>query len=126
MIKIDYADYWHGQLTETILMSKYGIIENVITNNIDQLLVQKLTAYVQRNKTQPRDVYDVIWLFSQGAKFDREFARVNRLQNIVQKARQKLKKEGVSKTLSNRLRPYLFKEENIKKLSLFESVLEKL
>ncbi len=61
------------------------------TNPLDQLLVQKLTAYVQRDLTQPRDLYDVVWLFAQGAKLDREFMQVNKLDDILEQARQNRK-----------------------------------
>jgi len=126
MIKIDYASYWTGQEPESILFSKYGILERVITNPRNQLLVQKLGAYTQRKQTQPRDIYDIVWLYSQGARFDKIFAHKNNLESVVQDALQKLNTEPISNTLKQRLQPFLFEEGSIQRLDLFKDVLQSL
>lgn len=126
MIKFDYAKYWKGQKSEAVLFNKYGFIANVITNPIDQLIVQKLAAYLQRKQTQPRDIYDVVWLFSQGAKLDKDFASANDLDNLVKNASDKLKKEGVPESFYTKLAPFLFNSEDVKKLKLFGGVIKKL
>lgn len=126
MIKIDYARYWKSQEVEFKLFSRYGLIEQVVTNKLDQLLVQKLAAYVGRSRTQARDVYDIVWLYSQGAKIDKRFARKNGMSKVLDKARIKFGEEGVSALMKRRLRPFLFDEKEVKKLDLLDSVLEKL
>lgn len=80
MIKLDYADFWTGQETEMILLNRFGYIQQIVTNPKDQLLAQKLTAYVFRKQTQPRDMYDIVWLYSQGARLDRSFLEKNNQQ----------------------------------------------
>ena len=126
MIKFDYANLWKGQVTETVLLNKYGFIENVVLNNLNQTIVQKLTAYVRRKITQPRDIYDVVWLYSQGAKVDVKFAEVNGLGNIVKRAQDKYHTQGIPKNFKNKLLPFLFNPEDARKLDLFDSVLKEL
>ncbi len=126
MIKVDYSDLWRGQKVEGVLMNRYGFLESVITNPLNQLLVQKLTAYVKRKQTQPRDIYDIVWLVSQGAKMDQSFLRVNKLSNLVDQARKKLGQQKVGRAMRNKLKPFLFDESQISRLDLFEAVLGRL
>lgn len=126
MIKFDYSSFWKGQITEPVLLNKYGFIENVVVNNINQTMIQKLTAYVQRNLTQPRDIYDVVWLYSQGAGVDMDFAKANSLADVVQSAVSKYASEGCPEGFKNKLMPFLFDPEDVRRLDLFGSVLVKL
>jgi len=126
MIKIDQSTSWEGQTSDVILFSKYGFIEQVTTNPLNQVLVQKLAAYVQRKQTQPRDMYDVVWLYSRGARIDQEFAEANNLGRITQKALEKFQAEGITSLMERRLEPFLFEMGLIRKLSLFDSVLQEL
>ncbi len=126
MIKVDYSDHWLGQTPEVILLNQYGLIEQVVTNPIDQLLVQKLGAYVQRKQTQPRDIFDIVWLFAQGARLDQEFVQANKLGNIVEKAKDKFAREGVSNKMMQKLQPFLLNPTEISKLSIFGEVLKQL
>ncbi len=126
MIKIDSSSVWRGQKVETVLMRKYGFVEQVLTNPLNQVLVQKLGAYMNRKQTQPRDIYDVVWLFAQGAKVDPEFASKNKLEDVVDLAANKLASEGVTETHKRKLLPFLFAQRNIDKLDLFKDVLGKL
>ncbi len=126
MIKFDYASFWKGQSTEVVLFNKYGFIENIVANKINQTIVQKLAAYVQRKITQPRDIYDIVWLYSQGARVDLAFAEVNKLGDIVQKATDKYTLEGIPENFKNKLAPFLFNSDDVRKLNLFGSVLSSL
>lgn len=126
MIKLDYARVWKGQTPQTVLFSRYGFIEQVVTNSLDQLLVQKLTAYVQRRETQPRDIYDVVWLYAQGARIDWDFARANGQSDLVKLAQMKVSGEGVTAAMKRKLEPFLFEEGEVEKMNLFEMVLKDL
>lgn len=126
MIKIDYSTQWVRQKIETVLMSKYGFIEQVVTNPLSQVMVQKLTAYVTREITQPRDMYDIVWLFSQGAQPDPAFIKANRLGNLIERAKVKFANEGAGESIVRRLRPFLFNEAEISKVKLLGVVLDKL
>lgn len=126
MIKIDYSSQWKGQTTETALLAKFGFIEQIVTNPLSQIMAQKLAAYVGRDRTQPRDMYDIVWLYSRGARPDREFMKANRMDNIVERARQKFGAEGAGETVVRRLRPFLFDEKEIRKVKLLGEVLKQL
>jgi predicted nucleotidyltransferase component of viral defense system len=126
MIKIDHSDTWKGQTPEVLLFSKYGFIEHVNTNSVDELLVQKLTAYISRKQTQPRDIYDIVWLFSKGARIDHDFCEINKIDQLPEKALHKYQSERITKVMESRLEPFLFTPDSVQKLGLFLSVLERL
>ncbi len=126
MIKIDYAMYWKGQKNEAVLFNKYGFIANVVTNPLNQLIVQKLGAYLNRKQTQPRDIYDVVWLFSQGARLDLDFVRANNLDGLPDKVSKKFEEEGIPDNFYNKLEPFLFTSEDVQKLRLFKDVVSSL
>ncbi len=73
--------------------------------------------------TQPRDLYDIVWLYSKGARIDQDFANANGLNNLIENTLAKCKKEGVSATFKNKLQPFLFNEEDVNRLNLFEPTL---
>lgn len=123
MIKVDIGDWWKGQQTQVKLMKRFGIIEQVLTNTPDQLLAQKLTAYVRRNQTQPRDMYDVVWLYSQNALLDKKILAKNNLSNILSLAINKIMNEPVTNKHKIKLAPFLFDESDASKLDLFANVL---
>ena len=125
MIKVDYSRSWDGQTTQTILLNRFGVIQNVLTNALDQLLVQKLSAYVGRKLVQPRDMYDIIWLYGRGARLDNSFIKANRQESILRKAKRRWLAEGVTAPMKQRLSPFLFQENEAGKLAVFGEILEK-
>lgn len=126
MIKVDYADFWKGQKPEATLFNRYGFLEMIPVLPLNQAAVEKLTAYVSRKQTQGRDIYDIVWLYAQGARLDKEFIKKNHLGNLAKKAAAKWQKEGNKKIFSRRLAPFLFDESETRKLELFGEVLKKL
>ncbi len=124
MIKIDQSSTWQGQKPEVILFSKYGFLEQVKTNSLGQLLVQKMRAYVSRLQTQPRDLYDIVWLYAHGARFDQEFAQDNHLDDLREQAIQKYESESVTKKMISRLQPFLFNQNSINSLQHLHVVLK--
>jgi len=127
MIKFDYASLWKNQKTEVVLLNKFGFLEQILTNTLDVMLTEKLTAYVNRKRLQPRDMYDVVWLFSQGAKLDKKFVKDNNLTQLINKALKRFKSEEKSlNSFENRLKPFLFNEEDSKKIRLLEDILNQL
>ncbi|MCG2692288.1 nucleotidyl transferase AbiEii/AbiGii toxin family protein, partial [Microgenomates group bacterium] len=111
---------------EAVLFNRYGFLEMIPALSLNQAVVEKLTAYVSRKQTQGRDIYDVVWLFSQGAKIDAKFLAKNKIKDLVKKATIKWQKEGNKKIFSRRLAPFLFDESETRKLALFGEVLKKL
>lgn len=126
MIKVDYSNQWKGQTPQTALVAKYGFIEQIITNPLTQIMVQKLAAYVTRARTQPRDMYDIVWLYSRGVRPDKKFMKANRMTDIAGRARAKFGGEGAGEGIVRRLRPFLFDEKEIRKVKLLGEVLKQL
>lgn len=123
MIKLDYSTSWHDQKTESELFSHLGVFEQVVTNPLGQVMVQKLRAYVERKQTQPRDIYDVMWLHSRGVKPDMIFAKANECGDVVVHAMRKWQQEGASVMMQKRLEPFLFDSDESKKIMMFGAVL---
>lgn len=125
MVKFDFETFWQGQKRKVVLLKRYGFLVNVVTIPFEQILVQKLLAYIKRKQTLPRDIYDIVWLIAQGAKIDKDFMIKNNLPlNLITKAREKFEKERKKlKNLKLKLRPFLINENYSKKLELFPKVL---
>lgn len=128
VIKFDFESFWQGQNRKVTLLKKYGFIINIVSIPLDQILVQKLHAYINRRQTMPRDLYDIVWLWGQEAKADLSFIKKNKLpKELVTKAIEKWKKEKkILSTAKRKLRPFLINEQNVNRLEMFESVLEKI
>lgn len=126
MIKVDYSTQWHGQTPTTVLLSKYGFIEQIIANPLSQIMVQKLAAYVTRARTQPRDMYDLVWLHSRGVRPDQEFMQANQMTHLIKQAQAKFATEGADEAIIRRLRPFLFDGGEIRKIQLLGKVLDTL
>jgi predicted nucleotidyltransferase component of viral defense system len=127
MIKFDFERFWQGENREVILLNRYGFLSNVVTINFDQILTQKLTAYLKRGETQPRDIYDIVWLASQGAKIDRRFLIKNNIpKDLLTKAKEKFMIEkNKLRGFKLRLRPFLINESSVNKLDLFPQIITK-
>lgn len=125
MIKFDFETFWKHQLQETILLNRYGFLTSVVTISLNQLFVQKLTAYLFRKETQPRDIYDIVWLIAQGARIDKQFAEQNQLpSDLISKVKEKFVREKTRiKTLQLRLKPFLINEQYVNKIALLDQLL---
>ncbi len=126
LVKFDYSSNWKYGTPQSMSMNSFGFTRYIVTNTLNQKLVQKLTAYVQRKETQPRDIYDVVWLFAQGARLDKDFMHANTLDDILEKAQKKFADEGIKRGWEDKLAPFLFKPADTQKLSMFGEVLNRL
>jgi len=128
MIKFDFERFWQGETREVILLNRYGFLSNLITINFNHILTQKLIVYLKRGQTQPRDIYDIVWLASQGAKIDRRFLIKNKiLKDVVTEAREKfIIERNKLKGFKLRLRPFLINEDSVNKLDLFPRIITKI
>src|SRR3989338_6717536 len=127
VIKLDFEHFWHGHCREIKLLNRYGFLINVVTIPLNQMLVQKLYAYLNRRQTLARDLYDIVWLISHNAKFDRDFSRKNNINitGLINAAEKKfLNEKKKLKNLKLKLAPYLIDEENADKLILFTDILK--
>jgi len=127
-IKFDWETFWKGHKREVVLVKRYGHLIKIPTLSLNQFLVQKLFAYIKRKQTQPRDIYDIVWLLGHEAEIDKEFIKKNKLgMDLVEKALQKYKKEeNKLKNYKARIRPFLIDENKADKLELFYELLKEL
>jgi len=126
MIKLDIESLWQGQKRETLFVNRYGLLATIVTNSLDQILVEKLAAYLGRKETQARDLYDLIWLLTHGAKVDSVFTQKNHLStNLLGKALEKFNREKrMLPTHKARLQPFLFDEKKVSSLDFFENLVK--
>lgn len=110
-----------GAKREIVLLKKYGFSANVVTIPLEQILVQKLFAYLHRKQTLPRDIYDLVWLFSRDVKPETAFLRKNKLPpDLIAQAKEKYEKEKKQlRYFKLKLKPFLINEADVKKLDLF-------
>lgn len=122
-IKFDFESFWKGQKNERVLFKRYGVIANIVTKTLDQFVVEKLVAYLNRKQTLARDLYDLVWLAVQGAKLDKEFALINGYKgdNLVNKAKKKFIGEDL-KFLEKRLAKFLLNPSSVGKITFFDKL----
>lgn len=128
VIRINYTTPKVRPKTETLILSRFGIIQNVITNTAEFLFSQKAKAILTRKDLQPRDFYDIVWFLSHkikpdvklfpemGIKTERELFL--KLKDIYLK-----KVKPNLKNFKKRLAPFLIEEKKIVYLDLFEKVI---
>ena len=88
--------------------------------------VEKLAAYLVRKETQPRDLYDLVWLLSRGIQPDLHFAKKNHLPaDLLGEAQKKyvLEQKFLSR-YKTKLRPFLFDEKQVHRLDFFEELIK--
>lgn len=94
VIKLDFDDFWTGHKNEVLVFDKFGFLAKVVTVPKNEILTQKLFTFLNRKKTQARDIYDIVWLLSQGVRIDWEFAKRNKISSdLILKIRDKIIKE---------------------------------
>ncbi|MCX6706238.1 MAG: nucleotidyl transferase AbiEii/AbiGii toxin family protein [Candidatus Woesebacteria bacterium] len=126
MIKLDIENFWRGQKREMLFVNRYGLLATVVTNPLDQILVEKLAAYLGRKETQARDLYDLVWLLAKGIKTDNKFALKNNLTaDLLEKALKKFNQEKKNlPILKNKLKPFLFDEKKVSSVNFFENLVK--
>lgn len=126
MIKLDIESLWRGQKREMIFVNRYGLLATIVTKSLDQMLVEKLAAYLGRKETQARDLYDVVWLLARGTKVDHTFAQKNHLTaDLLEKALKKFTREKkLLRMYKTKLQPFLFDERKASSLDFFENLVK--
>ena len=126
MVKLDIESFWQGQKRETIFVSRYGFLATIVTKPLEQMVVEKLAAYLGREETQPRDLYDLVWLLSRGIKPDLNFAKKNRLpSDFLERARKKfVQEQKFLARYKTKLRPFLFDEKRLMDIDFFPKLVE--
>lgn len=123
VIKFDFESFWKEQKQENVLFKRYGFIAGVVTKTLDQFVVEKLVAYLNRKETLARDLYDLVWLAGQGAVADNVFALANGYETakIIGMAKSRFAKEDIG-GLEKRLSKFLLNESSQGKISFFDKL----
>lgn len=117
-IKFDFERFWEITTPEVLLLNRYGFLVNTVSLSQNQILCQKMYAYLNRKQTLSRDLYDIVWLLSFGAKIDDKFLKANHLnrdlkEQVIQKYQKEIK---TLPQLKRRLKPFLVDEIYIDKI----------
>ncbi len=64
MVKIEYTAPRPPPRTSTALLNRFGFTAQVMSEPLTALCARKLLALRRRQRLQPRDLYDLAWLFS--------------------------------------------------------------
>jgi len=130
VIKINYTTPSVKPLLETVVLSRFGFIQNIVTNEENVLLAQKINAILKRKDLQPRDFYDVVWFASKNIPVSSllfKMAETKNKSEILNKLEEKYSQlERKKKIFKKRLIAFLIHKENIKYLDLFPKVISKL
>lgn len=131
VIKINYTIPRHKPNTETSILSRFGLVQSVITNTEGFLLSQKIRAILTRKDLQPRDFYDVVWFLSHRIKPDERLFSEMKVRNEkeVFLKLEKIYSEKVKpniKHFKKRLAPFLVNEKNVYYLDIFKELIRNL
>jgi len=64
VIKLDYTTPVTEEPTESRVLNRFGFVVQVLTEPLPTLCSRKAAAFLNRKRTQPRDLYDLAWFFS--------------------------------------------------------------
>jgi len=127
-VKINYTTPKNRPSTEVLALSRFGLVQTVVTNTKEFLFSQKIRAILTRKDLQPRDFYDVVWFFSRNIEIDFTLFSQLKIKNkkeLLEKLKNIYRKK-VKPNLKNfkaRLKPFLINEENVYYLDVFEKVI---
>jgi len=68
IVRINYTTPKIRPETETVVLSRFGMVQLVITNILEFLFSQKIRAIFTRKDFQPRDLYNIVWFLSHKIK----------------------------------------------------------
>jgi predicted nucleotidyltransferase component of viral defense system len=129
VIKINHTTPKIKPIIENIVFTRFGIVQNVVTNTQEFVLSQKMRAVLTRKEIQPRDFYDIVWLVSRNITPDENLFPEMSVQD-KKELFLKLKKIYLNKLKPNiirykkRLSPFLINEKEVNYIDSFVEVLE--
>lgn len=118
----------HKTEQEILLLNRFGVLENIVTNTLPVILSQKSLALLLRKPARGRDFYDVVWLLNQHLKPDFQVLKEKKIKTIDNYKEKMLKRyleiKSELKDLKKQLLPFLINEENIKYLEFFNEIIK--
>lgn len=130
IIKLNYTTPKIKPEREAIILTRFGMVQSVITNTPEFLLSQKIRAILTRKDFQPRDLYDVVWFLSHRIKpapalFSEMKVKAERELFEKLKSFYLKKVKPNLKTFKKRLTPFLIDEKKVYYLDIFEDLIQK-
>lgn len=124
-IKFDYEPAMTGEMSNAVLLNRFGLLATVVSLPLEQILVQKMAAYLGRPQTQARDIYDLVWLLARGVRPDEKFAMANGLpKDLTEKVKRKFMLEQSQLAgFITLIRPFLIDETHADNLEHLPSLL---
>lgn len=129
-VKINYMTPRAKPATEFVVLTRFGFVQNVLTNKPEVLLAQKMRAILQRKDPQPRDFYDVVWFLSRNVRPDMKVLRALGIKTEAETFAKlhEIFEKNVSPQLpqfKRRLQPFLLNESHISYLDMFGDTVKK-
>lgn len=125
MIRLDFTNQERIE-TESLLLTKFGMNERIVTNTLSVLLSQKTKAFLLRKQTRGRDFYDIYWLLSKKIRPNLDVLKkvnINSEIEFFRKLKEFYQKEKKNIPFYKRqIRPFLLNEENERYLDFLEDL----
>ena len=128
-VKIDYTTPREKPQTQFAILSRFGFVQNVLTNTMEALLAEKIRAIFTRKDLQPRDFYDVVWLLARNIQPDTAILSSLNIKS-GKEAFEKLDELFTKRVQPNllrfkqRLQPFLIAPEHIAYLDRFPGLMK--
>lgn len=127
LIKCDAEPQNYCYKPKLSLLNKFAVFTQIKTVPIDLLVVQKITAFLERGRTKGRDIYDIVYLYNLGAKADMGYLdfklKVNCVEALKAVLLAKIHSVDIA-ALSAELKAFLFNPQDIKYIELFEQFVQ--
>lgn len=130
MIKFDFSKPKEHLEREILVLSRFGLIQTIVTYKKEIILAQKIRALLTRKEIKGRDIYDIVWLLSKAVypflgldyfkklKIKDEKDLYNILLHFIRKNKEKFSQ------YKKQLQPFLLQEEEIRHLDFFEEIIK--
>lgn len=129
IIKINYTTPKRKPDTEVSILSRFGLVQSVITNTQSYLFSQKIRAVLKRKDPQPRDFYDIVWFLSHKIEPNKKLfpeLRVRDRKELflkLEKIYQRKIKPKI-KGFKKRLTPFLIDAKKVSYLDIFGNLMK--
>ena len=112
---------------EIVLLNRFGVTEQIITNTLPTLLSQKTLAALERRTVKARDFYDIAWLLSRGVAPSLPTLQHQNIDTLAD-FKHRLQKRFLEispdlKRLKSQLEPFLIDQKKVSFLDYFDQII---
>jgi predicted nucleotidyltransferase component of viral defense system len=123
LIQLDTEEQGFGFKPEIHFLNRFGVFARILTTPKDILLAQKLYTIINRPRSKGRDFFDVVHLFSLGAKPDYNYLEQKMSAGTPRKLKIAIEKHldiTDLELMASDVRPFLFQPEDDKRVKYFK------